>query len=1530
MSEQWNASAILDGLERDGTARLVVGAPGAGKTDFALAVLQAGLRRYGSADAVMAVSGRVTADALGNRVIRHIGFSGQARPVTTLGAVAFRAIAAARRAEGLALPKLLNGAEQDALLRRVMATHVRHARVGDDCRTCALLRHYFAQSDWVGLVHDADASASRFSVGPGAGEGGATSADMFERGVSDAFIGQLRDMLARLDELGVSSEQEAGLIADVAADARLTVQWGLAFALRREYIAIQGLAYPGQYRLDASYLLVAGARAVRAAIERDGRDMRPSALDLPRLLVIDDVQDATLAGLRFVEALDEAGVRLVLVGNPDEAVQTFRGSYPEYLMRQAVTGSLHAIELPLGACAALVDGVADDIAEDGDTVTEPGGTDETDEKEAASGSGAMIGAARIMASRVSLSIASPEEEPLPLARRPGKLVEALRAGRIGGEGRRSGGEVDGCAYAVDGSLNAGLYRSPREELDDTVWRIKHAHLDHRVRWNDMAVIAHDNATVRQYGERLRRDGVPVRYSSITRPLKDESLVRGLFALVELAELRREGVSGCRLGLGAVATYVRGRVAEIMGGPLIGTGARPGSGMPARLASVESAMDAIESLAGIAGSGTAVDNLVAAWATMCETYRETHCETGCETSLDESRQSTEASLAGGERPSRSLHDGGDGAVRDGSHITVDDSLIGGDGTPFEKAPAFGSDALYVLLVFDEETVAPADVVVDAVRSVLGKDPQARAFANLWSMVSEIACKLGRLPAEQRRQPRYALSVAWDATGVASAWQRMALDNTADGRAANDRLDAAMRLFQFAEDSTASRDIMGFMAQVRGMEVQADSLAHVGPVEDALTLTTPAGASGRHWKYVWLPAVQQDVWPNLAGRNALFGGEDLADLVLHGGIDHGAMDGHDPRLASVLSSEKKSFLVALTRASCEVSVSAVWNDDLTPSDFLFGYLPERYPRSKAQARYTSVGGGEETRYDLAGLDADPRGLVAAARVALATADAGSAEAEDAVAALALLARSGVSAADPDDWSFARSAVENDDDGMTGKTGISGALEGETGTPDDMTGAVVDDTVNGSAGYTLNDALGDAANNDAAAVGSRSITQSVTDGTGDVGARDSEAGHDRGDAGHAGEPLPVAALSPSAVDSLWACPVCWMLENRFAGPRPGSVATAFGTLIHAVAQQGSEEGLDRLNSDPERMQSLGLDASATSVQRIDAVTARLRTIYESKRTDPNTITDTRDRYAAIRKDDAAADMLSNIAGYFVASDGDAGAYLGRNAEAIELGRLEHVECEREFAARFNLDDILAAYNGLEGMQPVSRSILMACMGTLVGGWPEGMDEHLTIRLSGRIDRMETRILADGSESVRLIDYKTGKVPSIKQIFNDLQLVCYQLGLAFPEGRMRGAAALAAMPPIGQSELFHVGQNGAPAQSYAPEGIFQPPLFTHGTLNAEPFTPRFHYKDAGAFLDMPTPDPDNPPEGVEAGDWRRFSALAGTQTMWALTMIARVFYAGAASRSATITAHPQPTHVASCRMKQSCPACAGQVDTIFETRQA
>lgn len=50
-----------------------------------------------------------------------------------------------------------------------------------------------------------------------------------------------------------------------------------------------------------------------------------------------------------------AGVKLVLVGNPDESVQTFRGFYPEGPMRRAVEGRLKAKEEQLVGGSAVAD-----------------------------------------------------------------------------------------------------------------------------------------------------------------------------------------------------------------------------------------------------------------------------------------------------------------------------------------------------------------------------------------------------------------------------------------------------------------------------------------------------------------------------------------------------------------------------------------------------------------------------------------------------------------------------------------------------------------------------------------------------------------------------------------------------------------------------------------------------------------------------------------------------------------------------------------------------------------------------------------------------------------------------------------------------------------------------------------------------------------------------------------------------------------------------------------------------------------------
>lgn len=1367
MQELWQAfDAVLGGGET--SALLVVGPPRCGKTEFAFEALMRALERNHGGGAMMTVSGRVTADRLGNRAIRRMGASMKARPVTTLSALAFAVIADARRYEDLPAPRLLNGAEQDALLRRVVAAHLGHAEAGNLCDTCVLLREYFADDRWTDTVAPAREQS-----------GGATTMAMFERGVSSSFVDQLRDMLARINELGASFAHEREYVGEAAGTGRnadrIAVQWRLAFALRREYVRAIEHTYPGEYRLDASRLLVEAAAVLRRV---QAEEVRLQPETVPSVLVVDDFHDATLAGLRFLEALAAAGVRLVLVGNPDEAVQTFRGSYPEYLMGCAVRGPLHAALHRIPVSDTPADAAAPTYRD-------------------------------LLASRISLSIPSPEPDDTPMPQRPGKLPRyagSLPIRRLDEPGANADAGL-GASPLEDGTVSTALYKSPREEMDDVVWRMKRLHLDQGIAWNDMAIIAHDNATVRSFGERLRRDGVPVRYSSVTRPLKDEPFVQGLFALIELALLRRRGIDAVDLPLATLSSYVRARVATLMACPLVAAGTQSAEGAPTRLAPVESAMSALESLAAVVQEsaeavGADGQRHLAALIESWERYRD---------AVNEHRQ----------------------AARRAAAVNVDDGVLTGESADDELP--FGQRAMYLMLVFDDPKT-PATPVLDSLGAILGRDPQAVAFRRLWDMVGRVADGMGRL---SNREAQYTLALAWNETGVAGAWQRAALRNDVAGRAANDRLDVAMRLFQFAADGSAGEDIVAFMDQVRSMQIEADSLAHVGPVEQAVTLTTPAGAAGNHWRHVWLPAVQQDVWPNLAERATLFGGEDLADLMLHGRIGGADPAGCDPRLAAVLSSEKKNLLVAVTRADETLTISATWNEDCTPSDFLYGYLPERFIRQRDEAVFTRPGGqsADDDAESHAGLDADPRGLVTAARIALACHGADSPEGRDAASALALLAEHGVRAADPKQWYFVDTADEDTSDG--GPEGRSG---------------------------------------------SRNERHTVT-------------------------------LSPSSVDSIWSCPVCWLLERRCSGPQSGGVRAGFGTLVHEVAQRGSEERLDMP----------GAVAAEGAGNRIAAVSERLMAIYRSLRRDPQTIESPTDRYAALQLDRSAETMMTHIATYFV--NGCNPAYPFRNAEYMSVGALERVECEAEFTARFDIDDMLAAYNAIPGIEPMTSGELLAVMGTLVGGWPEGICDDLTIRLSGRIDRLEHRRYQDGREAVRLIDYKTGRKYAITQIFNDLQLVCYQLGLAFPEDR--GCVGPSPrMPYIAQSGLFFVREDDGPSRSREVESLHQPALLRNGAWNTEPFTLRYYFKDP-QYLEIPEL-PETPPAGVRAAAWDQIVRLRGSQTLWALTMVARVFYAAAASRSSLLIAHPTPDHVKHCRMKASCPACAGELNTVYETRQA
>ena len=143
------------------------------------------------------------------------------------------------------------------------------------------------------------------------------------------------------------------------------------------------------------------------------------------------------------------------------------------------------------------------------------------------------------------------------------------------------------------------------------------------------------------------------------------------------------------------------MATLMAGPLVGAGARPGQGRPARLAPIESAMGSLESLAHLATDDAMLTSLTTAWETLRETYRETRHETGRDTSSS--------------------------AVS--SSVTSSPVSVEILGEPSDDDLAFGVDALYVMLAVDD-AAAPAQAALASIHAVLGNDSQARAFANLW--------------------------------------------------------------------------------------------------------------------------------------------------------------------------------------------------------------------------------------------------------------------------------------------------------------------------------------------------------------------------------------------------------------------------------------------------------------------------------------------------------------------------------------------------------------------------------------------------------------------------------------------------------------------------------------------------------------------------------------------------------------------------------------------------------------------------------
>ncbi len=269
--------AVLDGR---GPLLRVLGAPGTGKTTTAVElvvdrVLFGGLTPD---ECLLLTSTRVAAARLRERVTARLARTSTEPLARTHQAFGFGILRREAALRGDNAPRLISGPEQDVILRELLAGHAK-----GDATAPPWPDHVLVALD--------------------------------KRG----FRAELRDLLMRAVEHGVEADRLAALGAEHDRP-----EWVAAAQVLREYDQVTAFSRPGAY--DPAWILTAAADL----LEDDPEALARVCADV-RLVVVDDAQELTVAAARLLRVLAAAGPDLVLLGDPDTAVQTFRGADPRIL-----------------------------------------------------------------------------------------------------------------------------------------------------------------------------------------------------------------------------------------------------------------------------------------------------------------------------------------------------------------------------------------------------------------------------------------------------------------------------------------------------------------------------------------------------------------------------------------------------------------------------------------------------------------------------------------------------------------------------------------------------------------------------------------------------------------------------------------------------------------------------------------------------------------------------------------------------------------------------------------------------------------------------------------------------------------------------------------------------------------------------------------------------------------------------------------------------------------------------------------------
>ncbi|WP_051462869.1 ATP-dependent DNA helicase [Haloglycomyces albus] len=270
-----------------------------------------------------------------------------------------------------------------------------------------------------------------------------------------AFSAQLRDLILRCEERGISGRRLAALGRE--HDRPLWTSAARVLERYRDTLAIQSASVLEVY--DSAELTRVALHLLRTG------EVSVGSFDV---VLVDDFQDFTPAGVELAQWASREASRVIVAGNPDEAIFGFQG------------------------------GVSDNLARAEQYFRHAGAAEEV-RLECAHGSALQVT----------------------------EVVDRFARSHMSGSHRlrnRSAG------HDVKGSVEAFVASSPNVEARHIAGRLRRAHLLDGVAWSEMAVVVKSASELAALRRTLQHSGVPTAQASDDMPLGSYGVVRDLLQL----------------------------------------------------------------------------------------------------------------------------------------------------------------------------------------------------------------------------------------------------------------------------------------------------------------------------------------------------------------------------------------------------------------------------------------------------------------------------------------------------------------------------------------------------------------------------------------------------------------------------------------------------------------------------------------------------------------------------------------------------------------------------------------------------------------------------------------------------------------------------------------------------------------------------------------------------------------------------------------------------------------------------------------